>query len=265
MRLPSLFIPHGAGPCFFMQGHPGFPDIWEPLGDWLRGLATQIGQRPRAILVVSAHWQSPVFSVTASAKPSLLYDYYGFPAHTYLLKYPVSGSPELAGRVCELLRAGGFEAQQDPQRGLDHGAFIPLMLSYPQADIPVLQLSLQRQLNPAQHLAAGRCLAALRDEGVLIVASGMSFHNMRPDQNQLAERARAFDEWLNEAMTAAPTERWERLCNWQQAPHARFAHPTEEHLIPLMVACGTASEEPAQRIYSERLAGLVDVSAFRLG
>ncbi|MCU1717679.1 DODA-type extradiol aromatic ring-opening family dioxygenase [Pseudomonas sp. 5P_3.1_Bac2] len=265
MTLPSVFIPHGAGPCFFMRGHPGFPDIWDNLEQFLRTLASTLEERPRAILVVSAHWQAECLRVTSSASPALLYDYYGFPAHTYHLQYPVAGAPWLAEQVCALLQAAGFEAEPERQRGLDHGAFIPFKLIYPQADIAIVQLSLRHDLDPGFHLAVGRCLAPLREQGVLIVGSGMSFHNMQPVGPQIAERAQAFDQWLNAALMAEPATRAALLTAWPKAPHARFAHPREEHLLPLMVACGAALEQPAKRIYHESLAGLVAVSAFRFG
>jgi aromatic ring-opening dioxygenase catalytic subunit (LigB family) len=175
--LPTLFVPHGAGPCFFMDWDP--PGTWNRLGDWLRGLEPVAGRRPQALLVISAHWEAPVFTVTAAARPGLIYDYSGFPPHTYQIAWPAPGAPELALRVRECLRAAGITSAADPARGLDHGVFIPMKLAFPGADIPVVQLSLQAGLDPATHLAMGRALAPLRREDVLIVGSGMSFHNMR--------------------------------------------------------------------------------------
>lgn len=265
MTLPSLFIPHGAGPCFFMQWPHGPADMWQQLGLFLENLAAELPFRPKAVLVISAHWESAAFSVMASPSPELIYDYYGFPEHTYQLSYPVAGAPWLAREVCQRLKTAGLQADMDLRRGLDHGAFIPFKLIYPQADIPMLQLSLRSDLDPLAHLAAGKALAGLREEGVLIVGSGMSFHNMRPTGAAVAERAQAFDDWLLESLMLAPSARSERLARWADAPHAHFAHPREEHLLPLLVACGAALDQPAQRIYSERLGGVVAASAYRFG
>lgn len=265
MSLPSLFIPHGAGPCFFMRWELGPADMWQRLGQWLQGLAASLPSRPKAILVVSAHWEAECFALTSGRSPGLLYDYSGFPPHTYHLRYPAPGAPWLAREACQRLRAAGFAAALDEARGLDHGAFIPFKLIYPLADIPMLQLSLRGDLDPAAHLAAGEALAGLREEGVLIVGSGMSFHNMRPSGVGIESRAQAFDDWLHETLAQAPEERSQRLRQWCQAPQARFAHPREEHLLPLLVACGAAADQPARRIYAERLGGLVPVSAYRFG
>lgn len=265
MSLPSLFIPHGAGPCFFMRWDFGPAEMWHSLGAWLQGLASSLPERPKAILVVSAHWEAERFTLTSSPAPGLVYDYSGFPAHTYRLQYPVAGAPWLARVVCERLRGAGLSAALDDTRGLDHGAFIPFKLIYPQADIPMLQLSLCSDLDPAAHLAAGTALAGLREEGVLIVGSGMSFHNVRASGEDLAARAQAFDDWLLETLMGTPEERSQRLRHWVEAPQARFAHPREEHLLPLLVACAAAGDQPARRVYAERLGGLVAVSAYRFG
>lgn len=265
MSLPSLFIPHGAGPCFFMDWKHGPADMWNEMGAWLKGLARDLPERPKAILVISAHWECEQFTLTSNPVPELIYDYSGFPAHTYRLRYPVSGAPRLARKACECLRAAGLQAVLDDTRGLDHGVFIPFKLIYPQADIPILQLSLRSDLDPAAHLAAGAALEGLREEGVLIVGSGMSFHNLRPSGVDLPSRAQAFDDWLFCTLMATLDERTLRLRYWNQAPEARFAHPREEHLLPLLVACGAASGQPARRIFAERLGGVVAVSAYSFG
>src|SRR5690606_33199482 len=158
-RMPTLFIPHGAGPCFFMDWNPA--DAWNRTRDFLEGVAATLPTRPKAIVLVSGHWLGPAFSVTSSARPSLIYDYYGFPEHTYELRYPAPGEPELASRIVDLLQQSQLDAIEDPNRGLDHGAFIPLKLVFPDADIPVVQLSLRQDLDPAAHLQAGRALASL--------------------------------------------------------------------------------------------------------
>lgn len=262
---PVLFIPHGAGPCFFMDWNPA--DAWDGMAGFLESLAASLPERPRAILMVSAHWITTDFQVTASESPSLIFDYYGFPAHTYDLAYPAPGSPVLADRVVELLTEAGLPARTDSERGFDHGMFIPLKLIFPEADIPVVQLSLRADLNPEAHLAAGKALAPLRREGVLIVGSGMSFHNMRGyGDAAFTPRSEMFDNWLTTAVEAEPGWRWANLANWSEAPHAYDCHPQghEEHLIPLMMAAGAAGESDGQKVYSEQVLKS-QISAYRFG
>lgn len=265
-RLPTYFIPHGGGPCFFMDWTLGPADTWDAMGAFLKGLAAEVGVRPRAVLAVSAHWEEADFSVNTGARPPLLYDYYGFPEHTYRLQYPAAGAPALAPRVRRLLEAAGFETSENATRGFDHGVFIPFKLVYPEADLPILQLSLRHDLDPAAHLRAGAALAPLREEGVLIVGSGMSFHNLRAMFGRGALGAsRRFDDWLTQAVTAAtPAVRDEALGRWSQAPEARFAHPREEHLLPLMVAAGAAGTDRGRKVFEDEVMGSV-VSAFRFG
>jgi aromatic ring-opening dioxygenase catalytic subunit (LigB family) len=260
-QLPTYFIPHGGGPCFFIKPQdmpPGMPhDIWDPLAAYLRGMDSAIGRRPRAVLVVTAHWMTPRPTVGNAASHHLLYDYYGFPDYTYRLQYPAKGAPDLAARVVELLGAAGIAADTDDRRGIDHGVFIPLMLIYPDADVPVVPISLQRGLDPADHLAIGAALAPLRDEGVLIVGSGMSFHNL-PSMMALshAAEAAAFDGWLAETVEAPdPVRRDAALARWEHAPAARIAHPQEEHLIPLMVAAGAGGNDVGYRSFAGMLGG----------
>lgn len=263
-RQPTFFIPHGGGPCFFMEWTMGPPDTWDGMATFLRGLASDL-PRPRAVLVVSAHWEEAAFTVNAARQPTLLYDYAGFPAHTYRLRYPASGDPALALRAQTLLQASGLPAREIDDRGLDHGVFIPFMLIYPQADVPVVQLSLRSGLDPVAHLRAGRALAPLRDEGVLIVGSGMSYHNLQAMFSPSPRRdAAVFDDWLNATLTAAPPTREQALADWARAPGARSAHPREEHLLPLMVAVGAASGEAGTRVYAQNVMN-VPISAFRFG
>ncbi len=251
---PTLFVPHGAGPCFFMDWNP--PDAWTAMAAFLRGVAGTLPQPPRAILMVTAHWLEPELVVSGARRPGLIYDYYGFPAHTYELTYPAPGEPELAARIASLLGEAGLPSRVDASRGFDHGTFIPLKLMFPAAEIPVVQLSLRRDLDPQAHLEAGRALAGLRREGVLIVGSGMSFHNMRgygdPRFGPLSD---TFDQWLGDSVAAAPAERWERLLHWDAAPAARLCHPpqAEEHLLPLMVVAGAAAEGRGRRVFSDRV------------
>ena len=262
---PVLFIPHGAGPCFFMEWNP--PGTWNGMADFLKGVAATLPSRPKAILMVSAHWLAEDFSITAGEQPELIYDYYGFPDHTYRLDYPAPGSPLLAERVESLLSAAGLASHREPTRGFDHGMFIPLKVMFPEADIPVVQLSLAMDLGPKIHLAAGKALASLRDEGVLIVGSGMSFHNMRGygDARYTAPSAR-FDSWLTEAVENSGDERVRRLENWSGAPHAHDCHPRghEEHLIPLMVTAGAAGDNAGKRVYTQQVMK-TQLSGFRFG
>jgi aromatic ring-opening dioxygenase catalytic subunit (LigB family) len=261
-RLPTYYIPHGGGPWPFMPERaaelPG-------LTAFLRGLLADVGTTPRAIVVISGHWEEPLPTVTARSDYAMLYDYYGFPKETYELQYPAPGSLEIAGRVRELLGAAGLPSAADRERGYDHGVFVPFMLIAPEATIPVIPLSLVSGLDPAAHLAVGRALAPLRDEGVLIVGSGMSFHNLRAlfggaDLSQ----ADPFDDWLNATVTGDVAARDARLTAWAAAPAARFSHPREEHLLPLMVAAGAADDDPGRRVYHENIMGAV-TSGFRFG
>ena len=264
-RMPTLFLPHGAGPCFFMDWSP--PTAWNLMADFLKNVAAALPARPKAIVLVSAHWLEPTFSVTSGPQPELIYDYYGFPAHTYALTYPAPGAPQLAARITELFGEVNLPAQQSPARGFDHGMFIPLKLIFPSADIPVVQLSLRQDLEPQAHLHAGRALAPLRDEGVLIVGSGMSFHNMRgygdPRFGPISDE---FDQWLVQAVESPPPQREQALADWAQAPSARLCHPprAEEHLLPLMLAAGAAGEDVGQCIFTDRVMETT-LSAFRFG
>ncbi len=231
---------------------------------WLRSMHKSVGVKPKALLIISAHWEEREFSVTAQSKPDLLYDYYGFPPHTYELRYDAPGSPQLAQRVRDLLSEAGLKSEAHIERGLDHGVFVPFKLIYPDADIPVVQLSLKAGLDPAQHVQVGQAIRALRDEGVLIVGSGMSYHNLRERTGRYAAQSAEFDSWLTEAATAAPEKRNAMLSDWANAPSARIAHPREEHLIPLMVAAGAAGEDLGVKVFSDRVIGGT-VSAFQFG
>ena len=257
---PSLFIPHGGGPCFFMPDPQG---MWARMADYLRALPASLPEPPRAILVVSGHWEERAFAFTGSAgHPGLIYDYYGFPPETYALEWPAPGAPWLAERGAGLLRAAGLPTAIDAERGFDHGVFVPLKVAFPDAEVPVVQMSLHASLDPALHLAAGEALAPLREEGVIVLGSGMSFHNLRAmGDPRVAEPSRAFDRWLGEAAASTAEERAARLARWEQAPWARLCHPREEHLLPLMVAAG-ASGSPGMHDYGEMVLGGA-VSAFR--
>jgi len=262
-RMPTFFIPHGGGPCFFMEWNP--PGIWAGMEAFLRGIATTLPRRPRAILMVSAHWQSRQHCVSTAEAPDLLFDYHGFPKHTYELRYPAPGDPALAAQVQTLLGDAGIACDADAARGFDHGTFIPLLLMFPDASVPVVQLSLRQDLDPRAHLAAGAALESLRDDGVLIVGSGMSFHNMRAYGNaRFGPISAQFDAWLAAACEAEPSQRAQALSQWDQAPAARLCHPpkAEEHLLPLMVAAGAAPSGRGQRVYAEHVMETA-LSAFR--
>lgn len=258
--LPTFFLSHGGGPWPWMREQ--FGSAYDQLEASLRDLPRQAGGKPKALLVVTAHWEGRDFLLSSSARPPMIYDYGGFPPHTYQIQYPAPGSPELAARVAGLL---GERARLDPQRGFDHGTFSAMYPAFPEADVPIVQMSLRHGLDPAEHLAVGRLLRPLRDEGVLIVGSGLSFHNLRAFNAAGAEASRLFDAWLRETMACDPAERTARLLEWERAPAARMAHPREEHLLPLMVVVGAAEDAAAEVVYHEdRFMGALAVSSFRL-
>jgi aromatic ring-opening dioxygenase catalytic subunit (LigB family) len=268
-RLPTYFISHGGGPWPWMKDL--IPGDWTPLEDSLTSMAAEIGVKPKAILIVSGHWEEAEFTLQAHPNPPMYYDYGGMPAFTYQIKYPAPGSPRLAERVMNLLHAAAIPSRQDPARGFDHGVFAPLAVAYPDAEVPVVQLSLRRDLDPRAHLAAGRALAPLRDEGVLIIGSGFSYHNLTNfgprGFDGGADTSKKFEAWLTETLVESPlTERTTRLIEWEQAPLARESHPTEDHLIPLMIAVGAAEQEAGERIYLQHdFMGTVTSASYRFG
>ena len=257
MRMPTTFVPHGGGPWPFVELGLAPAEVAH-LSGFLRALPASLPAAPKALLVISAHWEERVPTVTSGEAPPLFFDYYGFPPAAYQLRWPAPGSPALASRTRELLGLAGFDSAADPGRGYDHGTFIPLMLSFPEAEVPVVQLSLVAGLDPAAHLAMGRALAPLREEGVLIVGSGMSYHNMGgfgdPRAVAVSER---FDGWLRDAARAEPIERAKQLSAWAAAPAARLAHPREEHLVPLMVVAGAAGEDRGRVSFRGSMMGKV--------
>jgi aromatic ring-opening dioxygenase catalytic subunit (LigB family) len=262
-RQPAIFLPHGGGPCFFMDWTWGPAETWHKTQQFLESLAATLPAPPSALLVISGHWEEQAFTASAAAKPELIFDYSGFPEHTYRLTWPAPGSPELAARAAALLTQAGLPSSLDSNRGFDHGVFVPLKVAFPDAQIPVVTLSLATSLDPALHLAAGRALAPLRDEGVLIVGSGMSFHNLRGYfRPEAPERAQAFDTWLTHAVEQPAPERDALLTAWRNAPFAAYAHPREEHLIPLLVAAGAGGEAPGKRIFTDNPMGAT-ISAYR--
>lgn len=263
-KLPTLYIPHGGGPCFFMDPPPAYPHMWDGLAAYLRGIDSALGVRPKAVLVISGHWEAAEPTFNIAERPGLLFDYYGFPEHTYRLKYPVAGAPALAPRVRDLLADAGFASAVDAKRGLDHGVFVPFLLIYPHADVPILQMSLQKSLDPDLHLRMGKALAPLRKQGVLIVGSGMSYHNLAAMfSGGGADAAVSFDSWLHDSVRD-PSTRDAKLAAWRSAPGGRESHPREEHLIPLMVAAGAADGDVGTRTFSESIAGKA-LSGFQFG
>lgn len=246
-RFPTVYLSHGGGPWPFMDLGPAMQAAMKPLADYLGALVTGLPQRPRAVLMVSAHWEEPVATLMTNPHPPLLFDYYNFPPSTYTLRWPAPGAPELASSVSAMLARAGFAVRSDPERGFDHGTFVALMLALPEADVPVLQLSLLQDMDPARHLALGEAIAPLRDDGVLLLGSGNSYHNMR-GFGQASSRAssKAFDDWLVETAGRDPGTRRQRLVDWAAAPGARACHPREEHLLPLHVMAGAAGADPGR-------------------
>jgi len=235
---------------------------------YLRNLRQYFPAPPRAILVVSAHWEADVATVGTAANPGIFHDWYDqgtkpMPPQVTALNWPAPGAPDVAKQVVALLNKAGLVVAQDPKRGFDHGVFVPMLLAYPEADIPTATLSLRRDLDPEHHLAIGRALAPLRDEGVAIIGSGFSFHTMSADDRATASRS--FDAWLEETIAMQPPARAERLAQWEQAPGGRASHRTEEHLAPLFVAAGAADDTPGRVVYQEDLRIGVRVSGYAFG
>jgi len=236
--MPSLFVSHGS---------PTLVTDPVPTRDFLLGLGASL-PRPKAILAVSAHWDTPETRLGSARAPHTMYDFYGFPDELYEMTYPAPGSPELAAQAAELLAQAGLPSVADPERGLDHGAWVPLSLLYPQADIPVVQLSISSRKPPEHHLALGRALAPLRTQGVLILASGNATHNLREVfSHGMLEApvpyAKAFADWLTrqvEAGQAGPLLRY-----LSDGPDAARNHPTADHYLPLLVALGAAGMDGA--------------------
>ena len=253
MRYPTYFISHGGGPWPWME------EMKLPMArtaEWLENLPKTLPAPPKAIVAVSAHWEAQRPTVSSAAKPPMIYDYFGFPPHTYQIKYPAPGSPELAKRILALLDAAGIESAQDEARGFDHGTFVPLSLMFPRGDVPVVSLSLESSLDPAEHLRLGAALAPLRDDDILILGSGLSYHNLRAFGPAGGPASEQFEAWLTEAVTADSKTRDHKLVEWRQAPSARASHPREEHLIPLMVAAGAAGDERGTRAFVDTIRGI---------
>lgn len=254
MSAKILYFSHGGGPLPIL-GDPSHAAMVR----FMRELPSRVG-RPEAILVISAHWEAREPTLTGATRPPLLYDYYGFPEAAYHIDYPAPGAPWLAEDIAGMLKSKALGAQIDPDRGFDHGMFIPLRLMYPEADIPTVQLSILHSLDPAAHLKMGAALRPLLERNVLVIGSGFSFHNLRafawdglrrPD-----ERNDAFQNWLIATCAGKlpQAERERALVAWENAPSARYCHPREDHLLPLHVCAGLA-EQPAQLIFDDAILG----------
>jgi aromatic ring-opening dioxygenase catalytic subunit (LigB family) len=263
--LPTFFISHGGGPWPWMKEE--MQGRYDQLAAALQRMPSLVGATPKAVLMVSAHWEEDDFTVMTHPNPPMVYDYYGFPDYTYQIRYAAPGAPQLAQQVRDLLDGAGVAARVDAARGFDHGMYAPMAVIYPKADMPALQLSLKRGLDPGEHLAVGRALAPLRDAGVLIIGSGLSYHNLRAFGPAGHDASAAFDAWLQRVLAEAdPAQRASALTNWENAPAARAAHPREEHLLPLMVAVGAAGNDAAACVYHEAdFAGGLTVSSFMFG
>jgi 4,5-DOPA dioxygenase extradiol len=253
-RLPSVFISHGS-PMHALQ--PG------PAGEAWRALGRRL-PRPRAILIASAHWETSLPMLTGSAKPETIHDFYNFPEPLYRLRYPAPGAPEVAQRAQALLRNAGFSAAIDGCRGLDHGAWAPLLYAYPEHDVPVVQISVQPALGPRHHLQVGKALRELSEEGVLIVGSGHMTHNLRDwarGQGKPEPYAREFQAWVFEKLKEKDLE---ALADYRsRSPHGVRAHPTDEHFLPLFIALGAAQEPAkAERVYDAIDSGVLAMDAY---
>jgi aromatic ring-opening dioxygenase catalytic subunit (LigB family) len=265
-RLPTYFLSHGGGPWPWMKDFR--PGAYDQLEASLHDVRRELGQVPRAVLMISGHWEASRFLVSSAARPPMVFDYHGFPEHTYRIRYDAPGDPPLAETVRAMLVRGGLLSGLDPKRGFDHGTFTLMHTMYPEADMPLVQLSIRANLDPAEHIKVGGLIAPLRDEGILIVGSGFSYHDTRKIMNGAGAAASAeFDRWLADTLVdSSPDERQQRLLHWEAAPAARAAHPREDHLIPLMVAVGAAGSDAGVRVYHQSdFMGSITASSYRFG
>ncbi len=259
MTLPALFVSHGA-PTLIVERTPA--------RDFLAGLGATL-DRPEAVVCLSAHWETARPTVAATPAPPTIHDFYGFPPALYEIAYPAPGAPDVARRVAAALESAGMAAEIDTGRGLDHGAWVPLKLMFPAADVPVLQLSIQPHLGPEHHLRIGRALAPLRADGILVLASGGATHNLMEFRGQPADapvrpHVAAFDAWLVEAVESGDVD---RLLDYRrQAPEAPRIHPRDEHFLPLFAALGAGGEAaPGRRIHASFEYGILSMAAFAFG
>ncbi|MBL8702269.1 MAG: dioxygenase [Alphaproteobacteria bacterium] len=253
----SIFLSHGA-PSLILDDAPA--------RRFLAGWGASLG-RPRAVVVASAHWLTREPAVSAAPAPDTIHDFGGFDPKLYEMHYRAPGAPEVARRAADLLGAAGFAAGIDPQRGMDHGAWCPLTLIYPAADIPVVSMSVQPNRDPAHHLAVGRALAPLLAEDVLVIGSGSTTHDLRrfrrqPIDTPEAPDSRAFAEWLAQTLESGDVEALADV--WRRGPHALANHPTPEHLLPFFVALG-AGGGIGRRVHASATYGMLAMDAFAFG
>ncbi len=251
-----LYIPHGGGPLPLLddKGH-------QELLNFLYSLSSRFLSKPAAILLISAHWEQSVATITSGESPGLIYDYYGFPDAAYRIEYPAAGEPQLALHIANLLQKHGIPAVLDAKRGFDHGLFVPLKILFPNADIPCLQLSLINDLNPQTHIKIGNALGDLSKQNVLILGSGFSFHNMAAffadDNGTAVLKNNEFQQWLIDTCCdpdLSTQQRESRLIDWQHAPYATYCHPRAEHLLPLHVCFGVTGG-PAKLLFNGEVLG----------
>lgn len=262
-RMPTFFISHGGGPWPWM---PDWRAQFKNLEASFVQMVQDLPETPKAILMISGHWEEDSFAVMTSPNPPMVYDYHGFPPETFQVKYNAPGAPRIAQRAADLIAAAGLPVRLDAKQGYDHGTFVPAFIMYPDASVPLFQISLRRGYDPAQHLALGRALAPLRDEGVLIIGSGLSYHNLRLFGPGARIPSEAFDAWLAKAMAAPPALRTAALLDWETAPHARTCHAQEDHFAPIWAALGAAEQETATMVYHDTMIfGGVTASSYRLG
>ena len=262
-RLPTYFISHGGGPWPWL---PNMRQMLASLETSLARMPAEIGSTPKAICMISGHWEADDFAVMSAAHPPMVYDYSGFPPETYKINYPAPGAPEIAARARDLIAAAGLPTHMDAKQGFDHGTFAPAYVMYPKADVPIFQISLQHGYNPAAHFVLGRALAPLRDEGVLIVGSGLSYHNLRLFGPGAKLPSAAFDAWLAETMAKTGKPRTDAMLQWETAPYARTCHAQEDHLVPLFAALGAAEDDVATMVYHDtNVFGGVTASSYRFG
>lgn len=262
-RFPVFFISHGGGPWPYIDGVREQYTITEAA---LKALPQSLPTRPSAVLVVTGHWEEPIFTVSTAEHPPTIYDYSGFPEHTYHIQYPAPGAPVLAAHVRALLHKTGIATAEDPEQGFDHGTFVPLGLMFPQANVPIVLLSLKSGYDPAEHIRVGQALQPLREEGILIIGSGLTYHNMQGFRQPAARQVSTmFEQYLHEAVGDPDSrERLRKLEAWHQAPAAREAHPREDHLLPLMVVAGAAGNDRGRKIISDEVMN-VAMASYQFG
>ena len=266
LRQPAIFLSHGGGPYFWidMPSSTSQHEV-EALRSYHKGLLATLPERPNAFVVITGHWEALEITVSANPAPGMLFDYFGFPPHTYELSYSAKGDPELAARISGLLNNADITHATDDERGFDHGVFVPMLIVDPEGEIPVVMISIRKDFDPAAHLALGEALAPLRDEGVVIIGSGNSYHNMGSFMDDEAENSVVFDTWLQGAVTAPDyMARKASMLAWDKAPMARDAQPREDHFIPLLAVVGAGGGDPAIVDFHGSLSGKA-ISGFRIG